>query len=553
MSGGSGGQGVWAVGAVLAVAFVLAWAVASLGWPFGLDQGIFAWVGDTILRGGWPYRDAWEIKGPATHFLYALAQALFGRDVWGLRVLDLGLLAASAAAAYGWTARSVGAGGPGGAGAAEGERSARIAGGIAAFAWICLYASGGHWHVSQPDGWAAMAWLGAAWCLARPAPGLARSAGAGALCALAGLLKPLFAPFLGLLWVTLRLQARRRPGADNPGRLRDGEVRVALASLLGLLGVFAAVGVAFAVAGALGELVEVQLVFNPSLHPTAYRGLEAGPVFLSLAGGLAQPGVGAAVMLGAVGAAIGWRRSPADGVLLVGWWLAGAGLVVVQNQYFAYHYWPWLAGCALGIGQVAGAAQRAETTAGRWVLGAALAGALCLAARGPVAQVQAAVAVWREGDPASAQAYRDGFGMGSYGFGAMERIATHIAARTAPDDPILVWGFESGLYFLADRPASTRFGFLYPLVRGGGSPLEARYLDEFVSSLATNPPVYVVAFDQSYDEAALPEANRRALRAWGALLERCYVRDASLAGARVRAWGLAPDGRAGCPARPSSN
>ena len=69
----------------------------------------------------------------------------------------------------------------------------------------------------------------------------------------------------------------------------------------------------------------------------------------------------------------------------------------------------------------------------------------------------------------------------------------------------------------------------------------------------TNPPVYVVAFDQSYDEAALPEENRRALLAWGALLERCYVRDASLAGARVRAWGLAPIGRAGCPARPSSD
>ena len=67
-------------------------------WPFGLDQGIFAWVGDTVLRGGWPYRDAWEIKGPVTHFFYALAQALFGRDVWGLRVLDLSLLAEAAVA-----------------------------------------------------------------------------------------------------------------------------------------------------------------------------------------------------------------------------------------------------------------------------------------------------------------------------------------------------------------------------------------------------------------------------------------------------------------------
>ena len=58
----------------LALGLVAVWAVASLGWPFGLDQGIFAWVGDTVLRGGWPYRDAWEIKGPATlgHETFAL-------------------------------------------------------------------------------------------------------------------------------------------------------------------------------------------------------------------------------------------------------------------------------------------------------------------------------------------------------------------------------------------------------------------------------------------------------------------------------------------------
>ena len=51
-------RGVWIAGATLAVGFVLLWALASLRWPFGLDQGIFAWVGDTVLRGGWPYRDA---------------------------------------------------------------------------------------------------------------------------------------------------------------------------------------------------------------------------------------------------------------------------------------------------------------------------------------------------------------------------------------------------------------------------------------------------------------------------------------------------------------
>ena len=194
-----------------------------------------------------------------------------------------------------------------------------------------------------------------------------------------------------------------------------------------------------------------------------------------------------------------------------------------------------------------GPAQRAAWLAWR-------AARLALPAWQPAWQVARAAGAWRDGSPEAARRYRDSFGMGSYGFGAMERIAAHIRARTAPGDPILVWGFESGLYFLADRPASTRFGFLYPLVRGGGTPLEARYLAEFSASLQTNPPVYAVIFQQSYDEAALPAANREALGALWSLLERCYVLDASLAGERVRAFALAnPDpGRAGCPARPGS-
>ena len=47
-----------------ALALLAAWAAIYLSWPFGQDQSAFAWVADAILRGGLPYRDAWEVKGP---------------------------------------------------------------------------------------------------------------------------------------------------------------------------------------------------------------------------------------------------------------------------------------------------------------------------------------------------------------------------------------------------------------------------------------------------------------------------------------------------------
>jgi hypothetical protein len=40
--------------------------------PLGPDQGIYAYVGQTILEGGLPYRDAWDQKPPGLHAFYAV-------------------------------------------------------------------------------------------------------------------------------------------------------------------------------------------------------------------------------------------------------------------------------------------------------------------------------------------------------------------------------------------------------------------------------------------------------------------------------------------------
>jgi hypothetical protein len=52
----------------------------SLVQPMGADQGLYAYVGERILAGGLPYRDAWDQKPPAIHFTYALMRALHHGD-----------------------------------------------------------------------------------------------------------------------------------------------------------------------------------------------------------------------------------------------------------------------------------------------------------------------------------------------------------------------------------------------------------------------------------------------------------------------------------------
>ena len=125
--------------------------------------------------------------------------------------------------------------------------------------------------------------------------------------------------------------------------------------------------------------------------------------------------------------------------------------------------------------------------------------------------------------------------MGSYGFATMRLIADQVRARTEPDDPILVWGFEAGLYPLAHRAPPTRFGFLYPLIRGGGSDLERAYLDEFRTAVDAKPPRYVLMFAQSLSQE-LPAANRSLIADMDVWLRACYERDTSLSARKLTAW-----------------
>jgi hypothetical protein len=73
--------------------------------------------------------------------------------------------------------------------------------------------------------------------------------------------------------------------------------------------------------------------------------------------------------------------------------------------------------------------------------------------------------------------------------------AAYLRAHTQPDDPIQVWGYESLVYYLADRTASSRFQMTHPLVMrvpgGELTPMQQRWRAEFLDAIATRPPAYV--------------------------------------------------------------
>ncbi len=92
---------------------LLALRLPSLVQPMGADQALYAYVGEQVRAGGLPYRDAWDQKPPAIHFLYAGLRAVWARDA----VVPAADLAAAAAIAW-LLYRLGGLAGPAGTGAA---------------------------------------------------------------------------------------------------------------------------------------------------------------------------------------------------------------------------------------------------------------------------------------------------------------------------------------------------------------------------------------------------------------------------------------------------
>lgn len=62
------------------VCVLLVVRLPSLAQPAGADQSLYAYVGDRILQGELPYRDAWDQKPPAIHFTYAMMRAVWPGD-----------------------------------------------------------------------------------------------------------------------------------------------------------------------------------------------------------------------------------------------------------------------------------------------------------------------------------------------------------------------------------------------------------------------------------------------------------------------------------------
>ena len=471
---------------------VLLVAYAAMRWPFRdapliRDEGEYVHLGQQILRGAIPYLDIYNQKTPLVFYATAALQALGGASVEAFRIATTVWGAATALVLWTLARRLCGS----------------IAAWLATAAWVLLSFDRSTGVYQAAPEFFMLPFLAAGLLAAYGGTGRAGSRRwllAGVLAALAFQTKQ-----SGLALLAFLVAERALALAKDRHALRD------LGSLLaGFIAVTALVAAAFAAVGALGAYVECVWTNN-----FQYAGSRLGPR-----------------SLGRVPAGARWILPWGSGLALLG----GAGLMfraTTGRLAGPRHLWLLLA-TTLGIALAAGGSYPHYFELAFVPLSLGVADAwVALAGRSPrlrLAGLALFVLAWVPALGHGLAAVRDPAGTLAHLYRlaptatVSPEVADYLAERTEPGEPILVVGSEPQIYFLADRPSSSRMAFMYPMT--GPYRYAAPLRSAFLRQLDASGPEYVVWVGLLASQTEFPRIGRKFEAEVGKVLRRRYALEA---------------------------
>jgi hypothetical protein len=457
--------------------------IQILLFSFGRDQGIYAVVGDGILHGKQPYRDVWDFKPPGIFLVFAFAEALLGKTMLSVRLVEVAGLVGMV-----FAFRKL-------ADVFFGERRVGVvAGAIAVFAHAQLE----FWHTAQPEAFGGF--LGVyALALAVTEPHRNRRwlvwAGVGALFGGAFLMKPTLA---GGAFVLAAYLAR-----EEVARVRHWRAGIRPV-LVAAVGSWLVIGLALLwllASGAWDAFAWTMFDFTPG-YSSLHRWFTAPEAFYYAVqecfvrfSPLSFFGVIAAITIRPM-----HSREREGLMLLLGIISINLAGVAMQNKFFPYHYSATLPllGVIAGLGFY---------KLWRRVLGAGLGGVLAYTSFVIVVLSMRTLASDLSGTFWSRSSLRmqhlfnvgeyasrvvldaDLYRVADYDLGQNRAISEEIRARVPAGSPIYVWGFEPSIYWLTDTVPASRFIYNVPQRTQWQREYSRRSL---MRELAALPPEVVV-------------------------------------------------------------
>jgi hypothetical protein len=491
------------------LAAVLLRGLPDLRYPMGVDQAIYAMVGQGLLHGQFPYRDLWDIKPPGIYYIYALVVRIIGPVMWSVGVVDLAWLLAISLCIFYFARRYLGAPAAALAMLFNASRHCRIGYNNAAqaesFLMLCVFAAWFLLNEGEPS--AALASGGGA----HPRQGRGRSFPLWAFrCFAAGLalgaslwLKynavvffpvVLLLPFLDLHGLDQGLSRIRMTIPWKSWLARMSFVAV------GFVLAIVAVWVHFWAAGAWPAMKEAHFGLLPRYGATAFQ-WDMTYLVQALRSTQFILGLWTEVMVALSLALAWWRRevaSLAPALLLA---LAGYLCVATQGRFHIYHFQTchallsifWGYACVRTWEGLSYVRKRfmerrwAVASALTWVVLASLVFATLSEESVRVVQQYTYLADWWKDPSVSYQNYYPQLALEK--LSEQLRVIDFVKHNSDPEDTVYVWGMAPLVNFLTARRSPSRFFYNYPLISTWGLQAWRR---ELVQTLESKRPRYIV-------------------------------------------------------------
>ena len=437
----------------------------TLIYPFGRDQGEYAWIATSTLNGILSYSEIFNVKPPFTHLIHQVALVSFGYKIASIRILDLLWQFATAIFIF-KIAKQIG--------------QPRVTSIFAAVVYLLSYFIMDYWTIAQTDGFLNLPITAGILLFLRAQQKIHFWIYAASGVAIG--LGTLFKYPIGILIVFLSLLILIR------------KTKNCLFSVLWL-------GIGFAAPLAVGTLVMLlrgNLADFLWIQSTFISRYSTMPILdLSYARTIIHvffaiyPVLGWGSLFGIYGLFSGHSRSGwMKMTVLATWWASAVIHFVIQNKFYGYHTLPILAPLALmtsnlfvDVTKMRGLFRFAIGVWGIWLMVFQF-----FSYNFPQKYVRLYdVAV---GEITLQMAYGDEMFTDSLDFSvrADMEIAEYLIANTNQDERIFIWGFEPGIYFLSQRRNATRFIYNFPLY---GPNATSELQQEFLKDIREQKPVYI--------------------------------------------------------------
>ncbi len=447
----------------------------SLTYPFGRDQGIYAYAGKLLLEGKMNYLYVFDLKPPGIHFLFAFAQFIAGESMFNMRVFDIIWQSLTALIVFFITFRLTQ------------KKSLSV---VSALIYALLYFRLDYWHTLQADGMLNLPFALSILLLLynERSHSFIRVFFAGVLFALALTFKYTVISYLPLLFLSIYFFS---------GGLRSLKTKNVLIYSTGTILLGVAILLLYYFTGSLDELINIQFVQTPLYTGIAYE-TESQAYISSQLIRLFTVSVYAPLIwltvIAAFGAAIR-KKIDFGSVILFSWFISSLFSLIFQWKFYYYHFLVIIPPLAIGASVFASnlveylkkEGTRKFAVAGLVLL---LAGFTAFAFKPYLNNYSILYSLVSEKNSLKEVYELNGVTEDSvFMIGKTFRAVDAVKQYSQPFDEIYVWGFDPLVYYLSGRKCTSRFIYNFPLLWKA----ENRELkSEFINAIKSRSPKLIL-------------------------------------------------------------